>query len=277
MTPSDDPFGIPGLRDYRFPIIIPSIPYSYWKPGQRIEEGGSITSPNGIYSLIFQNDGNLVLYKNGGAIWALGTNNYGLFRKYIPNVAEMQNDGNFVLYRETKVIRLGIPPWKIRKRAAWATETSGNYGAYLSLNDNGDVALVHDRKILWNPHLEVSQFYFKLLSGLGAYGSEVCAKCSEAINKAAVEGGLAGAGAGAAVGPVGGIGGGALGGITLGAACAAFSAECRQCFQEKCKELRDFIARDPANPSLKAMSDATQEIIKENNNLETYEKLKNIA
>jgi hypothetical protein len=52
------------------------------------------TSPDGLYSLIMQGDGNLVLYAQGsGARWSSGTYSPGA-------IAWMQGDGNLVVYSQ---------------------------------------------------------------------------------------------------------------------------------------------------------------------------------
>jgi hypothetical protein len=71
----------------------------------------SITSENGAYTLIYQDDGNLVLYENSGPtpIWASGTVDDN------PGVAQMQYDGNFVVYDGDNT-------------PVWASDTSGYDG-----------------------------------------------------------------------------------------------------------------------------------------------------
>ena len=64
-----------------------------------------LTSKNGAYTLTLQDDGNLVLYAGGEAVWSTGTNGQNVVR------AEVQKDGNFVLYTPDK------PVWHSRPRA----------------------------------------------------------------------------------------------------------------------------------------------------------------
>jgi hypothetical protein len=81
-----------------------------------------VSSQNGRFTLQMQTDGNLVLVDYGEnpprAFWATNTWNSG------GNVAYMQRDGNFVLY-------------DLYADALWASNTAGNPGAYLSVNDHG--------------------------------------------------------------------------------------------------------------------------------------------
>jgi len=75
--------------------------------GQGLYQGQAITSGNGKYTLILQQDHNLVLYGPGGALWA--TN------RWTGGYVIMQGDGNFVGYN-----MWGSPQW--------ATNTAGAGG-----------------------------------------------------------------------------------------------------------------------------------------------------
>lgn len=59
---------------------------------QGLYPGQSLSSSNGRYVLVYQSDGNLVVYDNGSATWASNTSGSS------PGVAIMQGDGNFVVY-----------------------------------------------------------------------------------------------------------------------------------------------------------------------------------
>src|SRR5262249_20924649 len=53
---------------------LPVSPVSSPRPGRSLHSNESITSPDGRYRLIYQTDGNLVLYdSNGAARWSSGT------------------------------------------------------------------------------------------------------------------------------------------------------------------------------------------------------------
>lgn len=58
---------------------------------QMLLKGKSLQSANGAYTLILQEDGSLVLYSRGIALWSRRTNGRAV------NYAIMQTDGNFVL------------------------------------------------------------------------------------------------------------------------------------------------------------------------------------
>lgn len=98
------------------------------------EESEQIWSANGEFRLIYQNDGNLVIYRGSGwndPIW--GSDTAGTS----PGEAKMQSDGNFVIYDSS-----GQP--------VWSTGTHGFDGAYLALlNDGSLVILGSDGAALW--------------------------------------------------------------------------------------------------------------------------------
>jgi hypothetical protein len=86
-------------------------------PGTSLEMGRQY--PAGNFFLVFQADGNLVVYTKAGAVvWH--TNTYGKDAK----TAVMQGDGNFVIYSST-----GVPLWN--------TQTGKFPGAYAQLQSNG--------------------------------------------------------------------------------------------------------------------------------------------
>lgn len=96
---------------------------------------GTMIYPNQSYSigtstLIFQGDGNLVLYGANGLVhWASYTQGKG------GALASMQEDGNFVIYDNAGT-------------ALWHTHTNGNPGAYARVQDNGSFSIVYP-KIVW--------------------------------------------------------------------------------------------------------------------------------
>lgn len=77
----------------------------------------------GSYKLVFQGDGNLVVYGAGDSVkWASYSQNQG------GDTAVMQTDGNLVIYANG--------------RAIWNAGTYNNAGAYLVFQDNGELAVV---------------------------------------------------------------------------------------------------------------------------------------
>jgi hypothetical protein len=100
-------------------------------PGQELRSGMRLTSQNGAYYLTLQNDGNLVLYKNGGgSLWDSATVGSGAQR------ALMQSDGNFVLYAGT--------------RPAWNSGSQGHPGAYVVVQNDGNLVVYQAGRALWN-------------------------------------------------------------------------------------------------------------------------------
>lgn len=93
-----------------------------------LKAGQAVTSCNGKYKLVMQNDGNFVFYYQGGtnrALWATNTVGTGA------NRAVMQKDGNLVLYDAANVPR-------------WASHTAGNPYAYLTVTNNGELIIRRD-------------------------------------------------------------------------------------------------------------------------------------
>ena len=92
--------------------------------GMRLYPDQEVVSPGGTTRLLYQTDGNLVLYASGGvAVWASDTVGYSAGH------ATLQGDGNLVVYDAE-----GVP--------RWASGTSAD-GAYLRVYDEGHVT-VHD-------------------------------------------------------------------------------------------------------------------------------------
>ena len=95
--------------------------------GSRVTQilpGASLSSASGQYSVVYQSDGNFVLYEvlTGTALWTTDTGGSA------PGQAVVQADGNFVIYDATGA-------------ALWAAGTAGNPGAYLLLHDDGNFVI----------------------------------------------------------------------------------------------------------------------------------------
>ena len=91
--------------------------------GRRLLAGQAIVSPNGRYRLVYQSDGNLVLYDltGGTARWFTGTSG-------APGQVALQGDGNLVIYSAGNA-------------ALWFTGTPGNPGAFLAVQSDGNLVL----------------------------------------------------------------------------------------------------------------------------------------
>lgn len=82
----------------------------------------SLYSENGLYRLLMQADGNLVIYhKDGHAVWASNTVGSGAQRLL------MQADGNLVLYSDNG--------------AHWATDTFGKGGKHAVIQNDGKLVI----------------------------------------------------------------------------------------------------------------------------------------
>lgn len=97
--------------------------------GEKLEVGQSLTSQNGAYRLILQDDGNLVLYSGDDAVWSTETNGQNVVR------AEVQKDGNFVLYTPDKPV--------------WASQTKGAKDVRLILQDDRNLVLYGFDGVAW--------------------------------------------------------------------------------------------------------------------------------
>jgi hypothetical protein len=89
--------------------------------GEKLEVGQSLTSANGAYKAILQDDGNFVLYAGDQSVWSTETNGQSVVR------AEVQEDGNFVLYTADKPV--------------WHSDTKGAKDVRLVLQDDRNLVL----------------------------------------------------------------------------------------------------------------------------------------
>lgn len=92
-------------------------------------------SPNGRYFVVFQSDGNLVVYRAGSpqpqnAIWASGTNGIS------GGLAMLQHDANFVISKDS---------WTPQRAAAWTSGTNmtptDSAPPFVSIRDDGSIAV----------------------------------------------------------------------------------------------------------------------------------------
>ena len=105
--------------------------------GEKLEVGQSLTSLNGAYKLILQEDGNLVLYAGAQAVWSTETNGKDVVR------AEVQTDGNFVLYTPHD--------------AVWASQTKGAKDVRLILQDDRNLVLYGFDGPAWSSNTQTDE------------------------------------------------------------------------------------------------------------------------
>ena len=89
-------------------------------PGDFLSPGQSRQSADGRFWLVYQADGNLVLYRGSTPLWWTGTQSTN------PGFAVMQGDGNFVVYDSTG------PVW-------WSG--TGTPGAFLVVQSDGNTVI----------------------------------------------------------------------------------------------------------------------------------------
>jgi hypothetical protein len=126
------------------------------QPGEVLNFGDSISSANREYTLVFQSDGNLVLYRDSDRLplWASATDGHG------GAVCTMQTDGNLVVYAP------GPHP-------IWATNTSQYPGSHLVVQDDGNVVIYRpDGNPVWATHtvqpaavVDATSYFDKVTAG----------------------------------------------------------------------------------------------------------------
>ncbi|KAG6546783.1 hypothetical protein Mapa_011729 [Marchantia paleacea] len=114
-------------------------------PGQVLRAGDSRTSANGVYKLVMQNDGNLVLFEEGeGSIWESNT------ACDTPNCyCIMQTDGNAVIYGGS------------RRSALWSSGTWGCNDAtrYMEIRDDGNIVMYNEEgHVAWHTNTSRSRW-----------------------------------------------------------------------------------------------------------------------
>jgi hypothetical protein len=100
--------------------------------GGAMHKGTFLISPNGLYHLVMQADGNLVLYRDRRAVWSSATSGR-------PGAAAvMQADGNLVIYQD--------------RRAVWSSGTrrSDKAAYYLFLESDGHLVVCTPKNVpIW--------------------------------------------------------------------------------------------------------------------------------
>lgn len=97
--------------------------------GQNLEIAQLLCSTDARFQLAMQEDGNLVIYQEGKAIWASNTGGSGA------TVTIFQTDGNLVIYKGSS--------------AVWASNTGGRYATNLSMQNDGNLVLYKGSDAIW--------------------------------------------------------------------------------------------------------------------------------
>ena len=105
-----------------------SLPPPALRSGEHLFPGQEVWSPGSASRLIYQADGNLVVYSSRGAIWHSATAGSS------PGMLAMQGDGNLVLYNA------GGQP-------IWSSGTNTYPGAYVTLDDAGGFRVVSEQGV----------------------------------------------------------------------------------------------------------------------------------
>eukprot|EP00296_Roombia_truncata_P000004 JP435658.1.p1 GENE.JP435658.1~~JP435658.1.p1 ORF type:complete len:975 (+),score=191.81 JP435658.1:414-2927(+) len=100
--------------------------------GHQLLRDGLLVSPNGIYQLRLQGDGNMVLRGDGAVMWTSQTSH----TENGPYSLNMQDDGNLVLRGDSK--------------AMWSTGTHSTAADQFALTDNGNLELSAGSHVIWS-------------------------------------------------------------------------------------------------------------------------------
>jgi len=126
--------------------------------GQSLAPNGKLISTDGGHELVFQADGNLVVYntKTGKATWYTGTNNAGSNPPHVCLTLIMQGDGNLVIYGN--VTRTGLS-WKpphppvTSYEAIWNSQTGNRPGSYVVMQSDGNLVMYQPEIVpVWQSH-----------------------------------------------------------------------------------------------------------------------------
>lgn len=102
---------------------------------ERLNQGEFVCSPDGSYTFGLDAAGaDLSLWEGTTKLWSAVTGNMGNNTYLI-----MQDDGNAVVYSSEGVL--------------WASNTEGNSGAYLTIENGGIVEIVYQGNAIWKPNL----------------------------------------------------------------------------------------------------------------------------
>ena len=118
----------PNLLLYSPPVVPAVSGDGIYAAGLNLYTGWEVTSQDTRFHLVYQGDGNLVLYMDTGgglsALWSAESNDSN------PGVVSMQGDGNLVVYNGSMV-------------PTWQAGTGGYWGSVLAVQNDGN-AVIYD-------------------------------------------------------------------------------------------------------------------------------------
>ncbi len=110
--------------------VVPVIGEASLAAGQSLTAGQVLTSPDGVYSLTMQTDGNLVESTGTRVLWSAGTSGAG-------NKAVIETDGDLVIFSPSGA-------------DLWSSRTPGNAGSIsFGLRDDGTLIINGPGRALW--------------------------------------------------------------------------------------------------------------------------------
>lgn len=110
-------------------ITVKEHPGDSLKIDQNLRQDEALVSNNGLYRLIMQSDGNLVVYSPRKPIWSTGTHGTSAHRTIV------QSDGNVVTYST--------------KGPVWASETRSSSANRLVMQNDGNLVVYGDGGAIW--------------------------------------------------------------------------------------------------------------------------------
>jgi hypothetical protein len=104
----------------------------YLDNGETLQHNVSIYSPNEVYHVVLQSDGNLVVYKDSEALWASNTCGNGT----APYRLVMQDDNHLVAYDVNDAVQWAPGVYNTGARGAYAQmQDDGNFVVYDGVNE----------------------------------------------------------------------------------------------------------------------------------------------
>ncbi|MCZ8518397.1 MULTISPECIES: hypothetical protein [Paenibacillus] len=108
-------------------------------PGEKIRAGESLQSQNGRFTLVMQNDGNLVLYQdNSSAIWSVKTDNSMFEANTFGFDGQAYLEGDYPFYKGVNWISSN---YNWTERSGRVPSGTNYYGDFLVVQGDGNVVI----------------------------------------------------------------------------------------------------------------------------------------